>query len=240
MKSASAAFSQFDEDGILLYLFTLLGVSHKTSVEICAGTGHECNTANLIINHAWDGLLIDGNPEHVRVARQFYARHPDTFWRPPTISHAWVDAETINDVITQSHFSGEIDLLSLDLDGVDFWIWKAITCINPRVVVVEFNCLVPADVSVAIPYDRSFCVGDHEAQRPGYLNASLAAWVKLARRERIPARRTQPECSSTRSSCATIWGRTWCPRSRWRAAWTTGSHATIPAPDGRSCPPGIG
>ena len=84
-------------------------------------------------------------------------------------------------MITQSQFSGEIDLLSLDLDGVDFWIWKAITCINPRVVVVEFNCLVPADVSVAIPYDRSFCVGDHEAQRPGYLNASLAAWVKLAR-----------------------------------------------------------
>ena len=57
------AYSQFDEDGILLYLFTLLGVSHKTSVEICAGTGHECNSANLIINHAWDGLLIDGNPE---------------------------------------------------------------------------------------------------------------------------------------------------------------------------------
>ena len=64
------AYSQFDEDGILLYLFTLLGVSQKTSIEICAGTGHECNSANLIINHAWDGLLIDGNPEHVRVARR--------------------------------------------------------------------------------------------------------------------------------------------------------------------------
>ena len=172
------AFSQFDEDGILLYLFSLLGVAHKTSVEICAGVGYECNTANLIINHAWDGLLVDGNPENVRIANAFYARYPDTFWRRPTIIQAWVDAETINDRISENGFSGEIDLFSLDMDGVDFWIWKAITCVNPRVVVVEFNDCIPADVSVAVPYDRSFVVTD---LKPGYLNASLAAWVKLGR-----------------------------------------------------------
>src|SRR4051794_34593657 len=175
------AFSQFDEDGILLYLFTVLGVAHKTSVEVCAGVGHECNSANLIINHAWDGLLIDGDPENVRIARAFYASYPDTFWRPPTIVQAWIDAETINDRISENGFSGEIDLLSLDMDGVDFWVWKAITCVNPRVVVLEFNACIPADVSVAIPYDRNFIVRDHEAERPGYLNASLAAWVKLGR-----------------------------------------------------------
>lgn len=175
------AFSQFDEDGILLYLFTLLGVAHKTSVEICAGVGYECNSANLIINHAWDGLLIDGDPENVRVARAFYTSYPDTFWRPPTIVQAWIDAETINDRITENGFSGEIDLLSLDMDGVDFWVWKAITCVNPRVVVLEFNDCIPADVSVAIPYDRGFRVADHAAKRPGYLNASLAAWVRLGR-----------------------------------------------------------
>jgi hypothetical protein len=172
------AFSQFDEDGILLYLFSLLGVAHKTSVEICAGTGYECNTANLIINHAWDGLLIDGNPENVRIAREFYARYPDTFWRRPTIAHAWVDAETVNDLISENGFKGEIDLFSLDMDGVDFWIWKAITCVNPRVVVLEFNDCIPADVSVALPYDRSFVVSE---EKSGYLNASLAAWVKLGR-----------------------------------------------------------
>jgi hypothetical protein len=172
------AFSQFDEDGILLYLFSLLGAAHKTSVEICAGVGYECNTANLIINHAWDGLLVDGNPENVRVARAFYGRYPDTFWRPPTILHAWVDAETINDRISENGFTGEIDLLSLDMDGVDFWIWKAITCVNPRIVVVEFNDCIPADISVAVPYDRSFMCSD---EKPGYLNASLAAWVKLGR-----------------------------------------------------------
>ncbi len=175
------AFSQFDEDGILLYLFTLLGAAHKTSVEICAGVGHECNSANLIINHAWDGLLIDGDAQNVRIAHEFYGRYPDTFWRPPSVVHTWVDAETINDVITGNGFSGEIDLLSLDLDGVDFWIWKAITCIKPRVVVLEFNCCIPAEVSVAVPYDRNFAVREIQEQKPGYLNASLAAWVKLGR-----------------------------------------------------------
>ena len=159
----------------------MLGVAHKTSVEVCARVGHECNSANLIINHAWDGLLIDGNPENVRIAREFYARYPDTFWRRPTVAHAWVDAETINDIITENGFSGEIDLFSLDMDGVDFWIWKALTCINPRVVVLEYNDCIPADVSVAIPYDRSFSVRDYERDKPGYLNASLAAWVKLGR-----------------------------------------------------------
>ncbi len=172
------AFSQFDEDGILLYLFTVLGVEHKTCVEICAGVGYECNTANLIINHAWDGLLVDGNAENARIARAFYASYPDTFWRPPTVLHTWVDAETINDRISENGFTGEIDLLSLDLDGVDFWIWKAINCVNPRVVVLEFNVCMPADVSVAVPYDRSFACSD---LKPGYLNASLAAWVKLGR-----------------------------------------------------------
>jgi hypothetical protein len=172
------AFSQFDEDGILLYLFSLLGVVHKTSVEVCAGVGHECNTANLIINHAWDGLLVDGNAENVRLAREFYARYPDTFWRGPAIVQAWVEAATINELISGNGFSGEIDLLSLDMDGVDFWIWKAITCVNPRVVVLEFNDCIPADVSVAVPYDRSFTVS---GDKPGYLGASLAAWVKLGR-----------------------------------------------------------
>jgi hypothetical protein len=170
------AFSQFDEDGILLYLFSVLGVVNKSVVEICAGVGYECNAANLIINHAWDGLLFDGSEVNVRVAKAFYARYPDTFWRQPTVVHAWIDAETINERISENGFSGEIDLLSLDLDGVDYWIWKAITCVNPRVVAVEFNDCIPADVSVAIPYNRSFVV---TPEKPGYLNASLAAWAKL-------------------------------------------------------------
>jgi len=60
------AFSQTDEDGILLYIFSIIGAATKKSVEICAGDGIECNTANLIINHGWHGLLVDGNETNVQ------------------------------------------------------------------------------------------------------------------------------------------------------------------------------
>ena len=156
----------------------MLGVANKSVVEICAGVGSECNAANLIINHAWDGLLFDGDAQNVNIANAFYGRFPDTFWRPPTVRQAWIDAETINDRISENGYTGEIDLLSLDMDGVDFWIWKAINCINPRVVVLEINDCIRAD-AVAVPYNRSF-IGPTE-EKPGWLGASLAAWVKLGR-----------------------------------------------------------
>src|SRR6266568_6048679 len=54
-------YSQFEEDGILLYIFSLIEPINRKCVEICAGEGRECNTANLIINHGWWGYLFDGD-----------------------------------------------------------------------------------------------------------------------------------------------------------------------------------
>lgn len=65
-------YSQNDEDGILLYLFALTGTTNRRSVDICAGDGIECNSANLIINHGWSGLLVDGNPANVCRGSEFY------------------------------------------------------------------------------------------------------------------------------------------------------------------------
>lgn len=58
--------SQTDEDGILLYIFSIIGTHNKKSVEICAGNGIECNTSNVIIHHGWSGLLVDGNESLVK------------------------------------------------------------------------------------------------------------------------------------------------------------------------------
>ena len=175
-------FSQNGEDGILLFLFSVIGVSNKICVEICAGDGLECNSANLILNHGWHGLLVDGDKKNVQTGTDFYSKHRDTFSFPPAFVHAWVDRETINDVIERHGFSGEIDLLSIDLDGVDYWIWDAIDIIQPRVVVVEAQCIWGAERSVTVPYRRDF-------QSPlikgfgVYSGASLPAFVGLARRK---------------------------------------------------------
>lgn len=173
-------YSQTDEDGILLYIFALVGVTSRSCVELCAGDGMECNTANLIINHGWRGLLIDGHPSRVARAREFYGRHPATRILPPTIVEVWITRSNVNEVLHRSGFSGEVDLLSLDMDGVDYWILEAITAITPRVIVLEYHDILGPDRRVTVPYSDTFDGWIHTTDgAPDYCGASLAAYVKL-------------------------------------------------------------
>lgn len=97
--------SQHEEDGILLFIFSLLGTTNKRCVEICAGDGIECNTANLIINHRWIGLLCDGNELNTEKARQFYSANLDTQYWPPTIVTEWITRGNVNSIIEENGFS---------------------------------------------------------------------------------------------------------------------------------------
>jgi hypothetical protein len=178
-------FSQTNEDGILLALFAIIGTQNKKCVEICAGDGLECNCANLILHHSWQGLLVDGNEKQVARGRAHFQSSPHTFIFPPVFAHAWVTRGNVNELMTSHGFSGEIDLLSLDMDGVDYWIWEAITVITPRVVVLEYADDLGPDVSWTVPYSDDFygyakgMVND----MPNFAGASLAAFVKLATRK---------------------------------------------------------
>jgi hypothetical protein len=173
-------FSQNGEDGILLYLFSLIGTTNRKAVEVCAGDGIECNTANLIVNHGWDALLFDGSEENIRRGQQFYSTCRTTFLWPPTLVKAWITAENVNSLIVDNGFEGEIDLLSLDLDGMDYWIWKAIHCIKPRVVVLEYNSLWGSEHAVTVPYQADFRA-EYSKFGVDYGGASLPAFVKLGR-----------------------------------------------------------
>ena len=148
-------YSEFDEDGILLFIFALISPINRTCVEICAGDGSVCNTANLIINHGWWGHLFDGNEHPARAGQKLFAQHKDTFLYPPRFTKAWITAENVNDLILQSGARGPIDLLSLDIDGMDYWVWKAISVIEPQVVVCETENLIPPNKALTVPYDPS-------------------------------------------------------------------------------------
>lgn len=197
------AYSQFGEDGILLYIFSLVETTNKKCVEICGGGGYD-NTANLIINHGWNGLFFEGSESHIQRGRQFYARCADTKVWPPKLVQSWVTTENVNALITEHGFSGEIDLLSLDMDGVDYWIWDAIECISPRIVVLEYNGVWGPEVAVTIPYQRDFVADNNNVSRlqyhgrrvantfagkqiadrvDNYFGASLAAFVKLGKKK---------------------------------------------------------
>lgn len=173
-------FSQNGEDGILWFIFALIGTTNKRAVEISAGDGKECNCANLIINHGWTALLLDGDEGNVTKGKEFYSRHPQTFTYPPSFVHAWVDAESVNELLASHQFSGDIDLLSLDIDGVDYWIWDALTEVRPRVVVAEVQVIWGDTRSVTVPYHRDFRA-EYVNGFGVYSGASLPAFVKLAR-----------------------------------------------------------
>ena len=171
--------SQNGEDGILLYIFSLIGTTNRRVVEICAGDGLECNAANLIINHAWRGLLVDGDPVQVARGRAFYATCPNTFIDPPRFKDAWITVDSVNNLVTSEGFGGQIDLLSIDIDGNDYWVWKALTCIEPRVVVLEFNAACGPESSVAMSYQPDYRLD--VTKQPYRCGASLPAFVRLAK-----------------------------------------------------------
>jgi hypothetical protein len=170
--------SQFEEDGILLLLFAVLGTTNRKVVEVCAGDGTECMSANLVLNHGWWGYLFDGDTANVAAGRAFFKRSRDTWLHPPRFERAWITAENANDVIRGAGVEGPIDLLSIDVDGMDYWIWKAIDCVRPRVVVCETHNIIPPELALTVPYDPKFRI-----TTPGYHSASLAAMTSLARQK---------------------------------------------------------
>jgi hypothetical protein len=174
--------SQNGEDGILWYIFSLIGTVNKKVVEICASDGIQCNAANLITNDGWAGLLFDGNDTLIKTGQEYYRTHPDTFVYPPKLCRAWVTAENVNELITANGFRGEVDLLSLDIDGIDYWLWNAIEAINPRVVVTEIQAIWGSEASVTVPYRPDF-KAEFVNGFGVYCGASLPAFVKLGKKK---------------------------------------------------------
>lgn len=179
-----SSYSQNNEDGILLLIFAAIGEKSRRVVEICAGDGVECNAANLILNRGWAGLLLDGDKSMIEDGERFYSRRTNA-WRlrrlPPKLRQAWITVENVNELIGSNGFTGEIDLLSIDVDGVDYWLWKAIDVVQPRVVVLEYNNRWSSEQSVTVPYAADFRCPDPYQDAEGYFGASLPAFVKLGR-----------------------------------------------------------
>jgi hypothetical protein len=170
-------YSQSDEDGLLLFVFSLIGMTNRFCVDIAAGVPDGANSANLIRNWGFAGFLFEANEDKVRESIAFYDG-PETNIYPPKIKTAMVTAENVNDLLTSAGVEGEIDLFSLDIDGIDYWVWKNLGVISPRVIICEFTSYWGADKAITIPYDPNFT-------RPhvNYFGASLGAFVKLAKQK---------------------------------------------------------
>ncbi|NND00120.1 MAG: hypothetical protein HKN85_08060 [Gammaproteobacteria bacterium] len=167
-------FSQHREDGIIDYLLDLVGVKNATFVEF-GFWADECNCLNLVLNRNFSGLFMDGSAENCNRAKDAYA------WlgkSSVSVVNSFLTAENINLLITANGISGEIDVLSVDVDGNDYWLWSAIDVVNPRIVVVEYNATFGPEKSITVPYDPGFVRYD---KHPSgfYHGASLMALTRL-------------------------------------------------------------
>jgi len=173
-------FSQFDEDGVILFCLSVAGGSSGRFVDIGAGDGViSSNTANLALNLGFHGLFVDAREAEVERGRRFYATHPDTRERPPVFLREFVTRENVNDILRGAGFEGEIDFLSIDIDGNDYWILEAVKCVQPRLICIETHTELGLDDFVA-PYDPDF---DWRRAPPGSrIGASPLAITRLAER----------------------------------------------------------
>jgi hypothetical protein len=172
-------FSQFEEDGKLLYIFSLIGMNNKTFVEIGCDDGINSNSANLYFNFGWHGLFIDGNPSSIKRGKKFFSKYPHPWFYKPKFTCAKVTRENVNALIKDSGFQGEIGLLSIDIDGNDYWVWDAIEQVQPMVVVIETHIEFGMN-NVVVPYDANYV---YPGKHPDYHGASPLAMNKLANRK---------------------------------------------------------
>jgi hypothetical protein len=167
--------SQNDEDGLVLALFKRIGMTNCRFVELGCGMNGG-NSGFLASELGWHGLMVDARDDAIRkIATRFTGHNV-------TARHLTLTRDNVNGLIEECGFTGEIDLLSIDIDGMDYWIWQAISACNPRLVAIEYNWLFGADVAVTVPYTETFDL-DAIGLR-SYHGASLAALVHLGRTKR--------------------------------------------------------
>jgi hypothetical protein len=167
-------FSQWGEDGIIQGLIGAIEVPRKVFIEFGVQNYTESNTRFLLVNDNWAGLLIDGDAAHVN-----YIKNDPIYWQHNLkVENCFITTDNINDIFQRNGMSGEIGLLSVDIDGNDYWVWKSITVVDPAIVVVEYNARFGKDRAVTVPYDPAFTRGAAHSSNI-YYGASLKAFCLL-------------------------------------------------------------
>jgi hypothetical protein len=169
-------FSQWGEDGIIQFLLRYVKIQRKIFVEFGVENYTESNTRFLLVNNNWSGLVIDGSAENVN-----YLKKDPIYWRHNLKAvQAFIDKDNINGVLFDNGISGDIGILSIDIDGNDYWVWQAIDVVNPAIVIIEYNSRFGKDKAVTIPYDPAF-VRSKAHYSMLYAGASLKALYNLGK-----------------------------------------------------------
>lgn len=177
-KAEFKVFSQWGDDGIIQFLVDYLEPENHLFIEFGVENYEEANSRLLMINNCWKGLVMDSSQEHIN-----HIRKSDVYWKYQLEAMpAFVNRNNINNLL-QTYLKGsQADLMIIDIDGNDYWIWDAIDVTNPTIVIVEYNSIFGCDRAITIPYkDDFFRTLSHYSNL--YYGASLPALFHLAQQK---------------------------------------------------------
>jgi len=152
-------YSQYGEEVVIKYIFDNIGVTNKFCVDFGAGDGYWLSNSRALLDNGWTGLLMEGSQANEQAG----------------VVQEHITAENINSLFGKYDVPHNFDLLSIDIDGNDLWVWKAIEY-TPRVVVIEFNGTIGRGISKTIKYNP-----EHVYRHNDYYGASFEALKKLGK-----------------------------------------------------------
>tara|TARA_B100001175_G_C19502026_1_gene638659 strand:+ start:960 stop:1832 length:873 start_codon:yes stop_codon:yes gene_type:complete len=174
-------FSQFGDDGIIQYLVYKLNIEYEyhNFIEFGVEDYTEANTKFLLLNNNWSGLILDSSKNNIEKIKK-----RNFFWRFELEAiECFITKDNINSIISQSKFNKKkIGILSIDVDGNDYWIWREMDIIDPLIVIIEFNSTFGFKNKISIPYNSEFERSKaHHSNL--YWGASLEAFKFLAKQK---------------------------------------------------------
>jgi len=167
LRNGYKVYSQNDEDGMIAEIFHRIGTTTKRFIEFGVEDGLETNST-FLLSQGWNGCWIEASKTGAARARQLFSTYP------VEVVEARMTVENADSLIGRLAGPGELDLLSIDIDSNDYWIWKAITSVKPRVVVIEYNATFPPFVRKTIDYNPNF-----DWDGSNYFGASLGALAAI-------------------------------------------------------------
>jgi hypothetical protein len=163
--------SQNGEDGIIQELLRRVGVKQRYFVEFGVETGVECNCARLAREEKWSGLFLEASPALFVLLQENFRTLPAV-----RCQHAAVSSQNIEAILAANDVPVDLDLLSIDIDGNDYWVWKAIQRWQPRIVVIEYNPAYPPPMRWVMQENL-----EHRWDHTDYYGASLSSLAVLGR-----------------------------------------------------------
>ena len=169
-------FSQWGEDGIIDYLVSNLDIKNETFIEFGVENYQEANTKFLLLNKNWNGVILDSSQSNIN-----HIKEQEIYWRYNLNADCqFITKENINEILKKYNSNKKVGLLSIDIDGNDYWVWKEINQIDPDIVIIEYNARLGKEKSYVVPYEKNFNRKEKHFSMI-YYGASISALDKLAK-----------------------------------------------------------